>query len=135
MNGDKNQETYSLVYVFIGVYLRPFLGSRPFAIRPPPFTIFSSPFGRLRIPLPLAHARDGHVREHARLLERIRIGESLGLGPAADVDDQKAADDFLAVVAERRAGDDQDVLLAVEVVEVRLQTLLALGCEVRRGDS
>src|SRR5688572_18154086 len=81
----------------------------------------SGALGRLRIPLALAHAGDLHVREHAGLLKRVAVHESLRRGAAADVDDQQAARVVLAIVGERRAGEDQYALLAVEVVEVGLQ--------------
>src|SRR5262245_9226258 len=103
-----------------------------FMAPPSAFCLNSGPFRRLRIPLPLAHARDRHAREHARLLERVRVREGLRLGAAANVDDQQATNNLLAVVGKRCSGDDQYVLLTVEIGEMRLQAFFTPGGKVRR---
>src|SRR5882672_577876 len=90
---------------------------------------------RLRIPLPLAHARDRDAREHARLLKWVGVHKSLGLGTAVHMDDQQAADVPLAIVAQRRARDDQYFILAVKIIDVGLQALFTHGGEVGRGDA
>src|SRR5262245_45718051 len=71
---------------------------------------------RFGIPLPLAHARDRDAREHAVLREGIAVRERLGLGAAAHVHDEQAADRLLAVVALRGAREHEDLLLALQVV-------------------
>src|SRR5688572_15889946 len=96
-----------------------------FDFRLPTFDLLSGAFCRLGIPLPLAHARDGDAREHAVLGKRVAIGELLRFRAAPDVHDEQAADRLRALVVLRRAGEHEDLLLAAEVVAVRLQHLLA----------
>src|SRR6185295_14194503 len=55
----------------------------------------------------------------ARAVERLAGPEGLGLRLVLDVEDQHAADRFLAVIVDERAARDDDAFVLAQVVEVR----------------
>src|SRR5689334_17314198 len=113
----------------------PAIAPLPIPYSPFPIPRRSGALGRPRIELLLAHARDLHLREESALLERVAVHERLRFRAAADIDDEETADVVLAVVAQRRAGQHQDLLLAVEVIDMRLQSLFALRREIGTGNA
>jgi hypothetical protein len=64
-----------------------------------------------------------------------RVNGSASTKACASADDQRAAHEVLAVVARRRPREHQDLLLALQEIEVGLQVLFPVGGEVRRGDA
>jgi hypothetical protein len=65
------------------------------------------------------HPADLHAAERAGLAQRFVRGEALGVGAARYVDDQHAAGPRRAVIAEQGAAKHEDVLVFLEVGEMR----------------
>ncbi len=95
--------------------------------------------GRTRIELPLVHARDRDFGEHAGFRQRVAVDKRLSFGARLHIDDQKAADELRAVVVRRSAGNNQNIFLATQIVDVGLQALFAffgkVGCGYARYGS
>src|SRR6266849_4004628 len=75
---------------------------------------------RPRVPLAAAHAGDFHRLEQTGFAKRLLRRELLRRLAARHVDDEHAARPRLAVLGERPAGEHDDVLVALEVTEMRL---------------
>src|SRR5258706_7770038 len=94
---------------------------------------YSRAFRRLRIKLSLVHARDRNAAEHAGLRERVAVHKSLCFGASLHVDDQQAADELLAVITGSCSRNNQDALLATQILYVGLHGFFTIFGEVWRS--
>src|SRR5712671_4907430 len=80
---------------------------------------------RLRVPLPAAHARDFYRFEQTGFSNRLLGGESFRGLAARHIDDEHTTGPRRAVFGERPSGQHDNVLVAIQVSEMRLARRVA----------